>query len=272
LEREGSRQRTEVNIPTFGASSARESSSDERLQEILAAAKERLESLSTYQVNITRTERVGTALQPEEEVLLNVRRNPKAVRLEWAKGPNKGREVIYSAAVNDHMMYVNPGPSALPIPRMSIPVDSPLAMRNSRHPITEAGFDAILDNLFKFLEPSAAAAERDGKLKYKGMNRPEGLEESCHLIERVTPKGETWQVYLDDRTFMPVAVLAMQTGNGALIERYTYRNLVANPADLASIAAFDPDKRWGESKGWLSRLARTAPDPAAADARQTTTR
>ena len=53
-------------------------------------------------------------MQPEEEVVLSIRRNPKAVRLEWAKGPSKGREVIYSAAINDRMMYVNSGNSALP--------------------------------------------------------------------------------------------------------------------------------------------------------------
>ncbi len=245
---------------------------EEKLQHVLATAKERLDTLSTYQVNITRTERVGGLMQAEEEVVLSIRRNPKAVRLEWAKGPNKGREVIYSAAINDRMMYVNSGNSALPIPRMSIPVDSPLALRNSRHPITEAGFDTILDNLFKFLEPKTAAVASDGKLVYKGIERPRGLDHPCHLVERVTPKGETWQVYLDTRTLMPAMVSAVQTSSGELIERYTYRNLKPNPTELASIDAFDPDKHWGESKGWLSKIARAAGTPSDANSRQTTTR
>ncbi len=245
---------------------------EEKLQEVLAAAKERIDALSTYQVNITRTERVGGLMQPEEEVVLSIRRNPKAVRLEWAKGPNKGREVIYSTAINDRMMYVNSGNSALPIPRMTIPVDSPLALRNSRHPITEAGFDTILDNLFKFLEPQTAAVSSDGKLVYKGIDRPKGLDHSCHLVERVTPKGEAWQVCLDTRTLMPAMVSAIQTSSGELIERYTYRNLKPNPTELASIDAFDPDKRWGESKGWLSKIARAAGTPSDANSRQTTTR
>ncbi len=254
------------------AEQQRTPSRDEKLQDVLATAKERLDALSTYQVNITRTERVGGQMQDEEEVVLNIRRNPKAVRLEWAKGPSKGREVIYSAAINDRMMYVNSGNSALPIPRMTLPVDSPLALRNSRHPITEAGFDTILDNLFKFLEPKTAALASDGKLIYKGIDRPKGLDQPCHLVERVTPKGETWQVYLDTRTLMPAMVSAVQTSSGELIERYTYRNLKRNPAELASIEAFDPDKRWGESKGWLSRIARAAGTPADANSRQSTTR
>jgi len=169
-------------------------------------------------------------------------------------------------------MYVNSGNSALPIPRMSIPVDSPLALRNSRHPITEAGFDTILDNLFKFLEPKTAAVASDGKLTYKGIDRPGGLDQPCHLVERVTPKGETWQVYLDTRTLMPAMVSAVQTSSGELIERYIYRNLRPNPVELASIDAFDPDKRWGESKGWLSRIAHGGGTPTDANSRQSTTR
>ena len=245
---------------------------EEKLQDVLAASKKRLAGLSTYQVKITRTERVGNALQPEEEVLLSIRRKPKAVRLEWTNGPNKGREVIYSAAINDRTMYVNSGNSALPLPRMSIAVDSPLALRNSRHPITEAGFDTILDNLFKFLEPQTTAVASDGKLIYKGIEQPKELDRPCYVVERVTPKGETWKVHLDTKTLMPAMVSAVQTSSGELIEQYTYRNLTPNPGELASNDAFDPDKRWGESKGWLSRIARSAGTPVDANTRQTTTR
>jgi hypothetical protein len=43
-----------------------------------------------------------------------------------------------------------------------------------------------------------------------------------------------------------------------LIERYNYREIQENPDDLAAAGAFEPDQRWGESKGFLSRLARAA--------------
>ena len=55
---------------------------------------------------------------------------------------------------------------------------------------------------------------------------------------------------------MPAMAVAFRAGDGELIERYIYRNLRPNPAELASADAFDPDKRWGEPKGLLSRLAR----------------
>jgi hypothetical protein len=250
----------------------RATSREDKLQSLLTKAKVRLESMSTYQVNITRVERVGGQLQPEEDVLLSIRRNPKAVRLEWATGPSKGREVIYSSAINDRTMYVNMADSPLPLSRMSIPVDSPLALRNSRHPITEAGFDTILDGLFKFHVPKSSNVQEVGKLVYKGIERPKELDRPCHLIERSSPKGETWRVYLDSQTLMPAVVLAYQTAGGEPIERYTYRNLKPNPTELASAEAFDPDKRWGESKSWLSRLARAAGPSSGANSAPTTTR
>ena len=133
---------------------------------------------------MTRAERVGGQLQSEENVLLSVRRNPKAVRLEWTNGPSKGREVIYSSTINDRMMYINMANSSLPMPRMSLAVDSPLALRNSRHPITEAGFDTIIKNMTRFMDPAVADTSQEGKLSYKGIQRPKGMDEPCHLIER----------------------------------------------------------------------------------------
>jgi hypothetical protein len=223
-------------------------------------------------VNITRVERVGGQLQAEEDVVLSVRRKPKSVRLEWTQGPSKGREVIYSSAINDRLMYVNMGNSSLPLPRMSIPVDSPLALRNSRHPITEAGFDTIVDSLVTNLEAVPKNQQQRGSLVYRGIERPKGLDQPCHLIERQAPKGETWQVFLNTRTLMPTVVSAFQSTTGEVIERYTYQNLKTNPAELASTDAFDPDRRWGESKGLLSRLAKAASSAPESSPRQTTTR
>jgi hypothetical protein len=169
-------------------------------------------------------------------------------------------------------MYVNMGNSALPISRMSIAVDSPLALRNSRHPITEAGFDTIFENLASRETPEPVTSTGTGKLEYKGIKRPKGADQDCHLLERVSPRGETWQVYLDIKTLMPAVVVAFRSSGGELIERYTYKNLKANLSELTDVAAFDPDKRWGESKSWLSRLARTAATPVEAGGAQTTTR
>src|SRR5262249_55715616 len=48
---------------------------------ILARCESQLRALDTYQVHMSRIERVGGRLQPEEDVILSIRRDPKAVRL-----------------------------------------------------------------------------------------------------------------------------------------------------------------------------------------------
>ena len=63
---------------------------------------------------------MGGQLQPQEELSLSVRTEPKAVRLEWADGPNKGREVIYSSALDPRMLFVHMANSAIPLPSMKI--------------------------------------------------------------------------------------------------------------------------------------------------------
>jgi hypothetical protein len=45
---------------------------------------------------------------------------------------------------------------------------------------------------------------------------------------------------------------------GELEERYIYHEVRKNPVELASADAFDPDRRWGEPKGLLTRFVRAA--------------
>ncbi len=150
--------------PAKPATQAREA------QAILAQSRNKLESLTTYQVKISRTERVNKRLLPEEQIVLSIRRDPKAVRLEWADGPNQGREVIYSTAVNKGSLFVHMPKSPIPLPTMKIAVDSAMVMQNSRHSIAEAGFDTIIDNLQKAQD---GGRKPDlGRLTYRGIEKP----------------------------------------------------------------------------------------------------
>jgi hypothetical protein len=235
---------------------APESAPGEDWKTILTRADAKLAALQTYQMRVSRMERVGGQIQPEEEILLSIRRDPKAVRLEWASGPSKGREVIYSSKLDPRMIFVHMPATTIPLPVMKIPVDSPLVMRNSRHAITEAGLDKIVENLRKS-ERGTESPTSAGVVSYKGIEKPAGLDRTCHHFVRVTPSNETWNVYLDERSLLPSMVVAHDK-RGAMIERYVYREIHEDPADLAVASAFEPDQRWGESKGLLGRLARAA--------------
>jgi hypothetical protein len=238
---------------------------------ILAQSEAKLRSLSTYQVKVSRVERVGGQLQPEEEIILSIRRDPKAVRLEWPVGPNQGREVIYSHPLDPRSLFVHMPGSAIPLPTMRISVDSPMVMKNSRHSITEAGFDTIVENLRRSLERKGSQKPDPGELDYHGVEMPPNLDRSSHRFTRRSPSGETWTVYFDARTMLPCMVVA-KNASGELDERYIYHEVRENPTELASANAFDPDRRWGESNGLLSRLARAAAGAPGANSRQSTQR
>lgn len=247
--------------PTASAPKPEPSDPLRAMRAIVDESKARLAPLRNYQVMLTRQESVGGGLQPEETVLLSIRREPRAVRLEWPEGPNRGREVIYLAATNGGMMHIRM-PNSL-VPRISMPPDSPLALRNSRHPITEAGLDAVVDQLDATLALHESGRPGADQLDYLGVRTPVAGAPPCHTFRRVTADGETWTVALDAQSHLPHFVQA-QAADGSLLERYLFRDPKTDLDDLAVAAAFDPDARWGASTGLLGRLARSAdPEDAA---------
>ncbi len=227
-----------------------------KVRDLVQTGRTRLEKLRSYQVAMNRQERVGDTLQPSEEVLLSIWRDPKAVRLEWPTGPHKGREVLYSAAASGGMMHINMADSILPIPKMTLPPDSPLVMKNSRHPITEAGLDAILARLDETLKPHEAGTAAGERLSYDGTLNPPEIGRPCHKVSRVTATGETWIIYLDSATCVPTFVQEV-AANGDLLERYVFHDFVADPASLAEASAFDPEKRWNSGRGFFGRIAQS---------------
>jgi hypothetical protein len=144
----------------------------------------------------------------------------------------------------------------VPVPPLALPPDSPMILKSSRHPITEAGFDHIVENMEKALSGGAAGDPERGRITYDGLEQPPALSRSCHKLVRVTPTGETWLVYVDPQTWLPALVQA-NGPDGELIERYVFRDPLFDPTELAAADAFNPNQRWGgKTQGWLQRIAR----------------
>lgn len=251
-----------VSLPPAATSALERSPVDElgQIRQVLDDSQRQLASLDNYQVMMSRQESVKGAVQPAEDVQLSIRRDPKAVRLEWLDGPNKGREVIYNEG---GMMHVNM-PGSL-VPRISLPPDSPIALKNSRHPISEAGFAKIIEQIMLPLQSAERGGADAGRFRYDGLGSPEPGAPPCHAIVRVTPSGETWTVHIDDATKLPYIVHA-EDASGALLEHYVFRNPQLNTTQLAAVDAFDHETRWGQSGSLLNRLARGLDDPGSSPA------
>ena len=223
------------------------------IRKLVDDGRSRIAKMTSYQVAMNRQERVGDSLLPAEDVLLSIRRQPRAVRLEWPAGSHKGREVLYSASEPGGMMHINMADAVIPA-RVNLAPDSPLVMKNSRHPITEAGLDAILDNLDASLKPHEAGTARGERMIYDGLVTPPEVGRPCHKVTRVTARGEVWTIALDVETSLP-AVVQETAANGDLIEKYVFRDLKPDLPALAEANAFDPIGRWGPPKGILGRFA-----------------
>jgi hypothetical protein len=249
--------RDQVNAtpPALVANDSKPAASKADSAMILARAEAKLDALKSYQVKMSRRERVGGQLQPEEKIVLSIRREPRAVRLEWTEGSNKGREVIYSSRLDPAMIFVHQPAAALVMPSMKIPVDSPLVMKNSRHSIAEAGFDSLLENVRHSRKAAEQNRSEPGNLVYKGLETAPGLDRPCHHFVRKSDRGETWNVYVDAKSMLPRLVFA-EDDHGQLLERYDYQSVRENPTELAAANAFEPDERWGKSGGLFSRLAK----------------
>lgn len=229
----------------------------DQLRKLVDDSRDRLAKISTYQVSMNRQERVGDSLLPVEDVLLSIRRDPMAVRLEWPVGSHKGREVLYSASEPGGLMHINMADAVIPA-RMNLSPTSPLVMKNSRHPITEAGLDTIVENLDASLKPHEAGTAPAGeKMTYDGLVTPPETGRPCHKITRVTAKGEIWVIALDAENGLP-ALVQENAVNGDLIEKYVFRDLKTDLPSLAEAAAFDPVGRWGQPKGLFGRMAQGA--------------
>lgn len=207
---------------------------------LVAEARRAVDAIPGYQVRLDRQERVGPKLQEKESVMLSIRRSPRAVRIEWPTGPHKGREVLFARGDGPDLMHVNM-PGAL-VPRITLPINSPLAKRNSRHPIDEAGIDSIVGHMERWVEQAPAKAQ------YLGSEIPPSYGRPCQKLKFEGDDGEIRLVHLDAQTHLPVLV-RISAANGDLLEDYSFREIRTDCPELARAEAFDPNSRWGPIKG-----------------------
>ncbi|WP_435015293.1 DUF1571 domain-containing protein [Tundrisphaera sp. TA3] len=217
---------------------------------LLEQARASLNRASSYQAKMYRQERVGSKLLPAEDLVLSVRREPLAVRLSWPEGPTKGREVIYRADSGGGLIHVNMADSAIPVPRISLPPDNPMVMRNSRHPITEAGFDSIIAAMER-----AVASPGPAPLTFAGMETPVSMDRPHPCLVFTNAAGEVAKTYLDPDSHLPV-VVEVKAANGDLLEDYRFHDVRIDVPELAQADAFDQDVRWGPARGLFGRIAR----------------
>ncbi len=203
----------------------------------LKMAKESLEVLNRvqdYECTFTRREFVNNQLVTQQ-TSLRLRHQPFSVYMKFID-PAPGREVLYVAGKNQGKLLAHEasGLSSL-VGTVSLSLNSPKVMAESRHPITQTGMKQLIQLVIAQWELESKYGEIDVKFypnaKIGGAN--------CEVVEASHPRPRKQfpyhltRVFFEKTTRLPVRVEnygfpAAPRQKAPLLEEYTYTSIKVN--------------------------------------------
>jgi hypothetical protein len=216
------------------------------LLETLLAVRERLEKVEGYTASFRKQERVNGTLLPLQTLSIKVRRKPFAIYLKFL-APKEGREVVYAEGHHENKVIAHSGGVArFLVPRLAVPPNHPLALAESRHPVTEAGLLNLTNKLIVYRELDMDDTEAvtildrvtddDGRVWLRSVH--------THPSRHSNRPFARVDVRYDPETRIPVDIESYDwpepghQGDLFLAEHYSYDNLNLG-ADLTTLD-FDP--------------------------------
>ncbi len=213
--------------------------------EALLAAADRLNRVETYTATLRKRERLKGHLGPEQTLAIKVRQKPFAIYAKFL-APQAGKEVVYAEGHHDNKLIAHAaGVARFLVPRLAVAPDHPLALADSRHPITEAGLANLTGRLIQYRrmdldDPKAETVldrvtDPQGRIRFRSVH--------THPHRNPDRPFARIEVLYDPETFLPLDIRNYdwpEAGQGAefeLAEHYAYEEL-----DLgASLTALDFD-------------------------------
>ena len=152
--------------------------------EVVAAAIGRMQKAAAKLKDVTATfhkkEFKGKQL-PQELIELKFRSSPRSVYLKWVGATYRGQEVLWRRGWNDDQVRVHT--NTLPDFTVSIKPDSWIAMRSTRHPTTQAGFDYTIDCFARDLVVGRSRIQCVKKAADAGVHQIYGAPSHCYELE-----------------------------------------------------------------------------------------
>jgi hypothetical protein len=216
------------------------------LLQVLRTAAERIAAVKGYTATFRKQERIQGKLGPETTMEMKVRHQPFAVYLKYLN-PQAGKEVVYAEGrYGNKVIGHNAGWTRQLLPRLAVPPTHPLALAESRHPITEAGLANLIRKLIHFRELDLADPEAVTILDRATGPNGQPVLRSFHEHPHYQPDRPfaRVEVLYDPETFLPIQITSFDwpspddPGHFPLAERYTYENLNLD-AKLSDLD-FDP--------------------------------
>lgn len=113
-------------------------------------ALDRIEKVEDYTATFTKQERIRGELRPEQLIALKVRHEPFSVYMRFLE-EEAGKEVIYcDGRFDNHLIGHYGGLARRLVPRIKVDPNSPIALTDNRHPVTDAGLRNMLRKLVRY--------------------------------------------------------------------------------------------------------------------------
>lgn len=217
-----------------------------RLLAIVEDASRRIDRFEGYTATFKKQERIGGTLGPEQTLAMKARHRPFAIYFKFL-APKAGKEVVFAEGHHGDKVVAHAGDwTRRLIPRLAVEPDSPVALAENRHPITDAGLSNLARKLVNFRK-----LDLDDR-------------EAVTVLDRTTdPAGKLWlrsvhlhphphagrpfarvEVLYDPETLYPLQIRSYdwpapgEDGPPPLAESYAYHDLAVD-VPLSAID-FDP--------------------------------
>jgi len=166
--------------------------------ELLKEGRNYLESVPGYTAEMVKREVVDGEMLPEQTLSLKCRHQPFSVYLLWHDW-DPGREVIYVRGRNQGRLIGHDGGWKARLPALRLSPDSALAMRDSRYPVTQAGFLGLIDLMCEVHERDLAqrtyrTCEHEFPVQFDGRD--------CHAFTLVYKNAELSPTYRKSTTLI----------------------------------------------------------------------
>ena len=156
---------------------------------------------------------------------------PFTIYMGWKTGDKKGMQIMYSQNnFEDKMIVKLPGLLLGLVPPVSVALDDPRLLKQSKHPITKAGIGYFLSDFGETFRKLQA----EGRIKVLSVGEPADVNgEKGTLLDVIflDPSEEYARraVVFSDENHLPIEISLYKTEND-LVESYRYAGLQVNPS------------------------------------------
>jgi hypothetical protein len=193
---------------------------------LIADARQAFAGVRDYSCTFVKQERIGGRLESAQTAQMLVREQPFSVYLRFtAPSSVAGQEVCYIAGHQSDKVRVRGSGLKAALGFISLSLDDPRIRSQSRHSIAEAGLRSLIEQI-----ASAHAALSDPLSVETRTVRVDGRP--CSRVDFRMPQDprlgvDRGIVYFDRESKLPIRFEGY-SGNGELLESYTYLDLQLN--------------------------------------------